>query len=415
MATPYDNKSIDEIKILIIGGLQQAFNNKLRVLPKSFINILSSVLAAIYIVLFKQIGWMFLQMYPETAYFGEITILGIRIRPIVKWGVLWGVGEPRRGTQWRGTITVNVVAVNTAINTGTQLKSDLTGKIYIVDETKTLQSDIETVDLICTSTGTIGNLETGDKLYFVEPLGNVKKEAEVTTVLKVAVDDETEADYRYRVVNRWRVQPQGGALADYRIWGMEVPGVLNVYPYNDDDSPNGVILYVSANPAVSPDRIPMAALLVAVGNACTYNPENGIANNPENGIANRKPMTASIDPENNGTYTNIRPVTLKTFDIYIDGLTGISALEFSNSVRTPIKEYFLGREPYIRGLSDDNNKTNLVSRNNVSSVVDQVAISLKAEFGSVTMKEGETVIPALALGMGELCDLGNLYIDGVLF
>jgi hypothetical protein len=407
MAVPYDNKSIDEIRTLIIDGLQQEFNHKLRVLPKSFIKTLASVLAAIYIVLFKQIGWIFLQIFPETAYFGEINILGIRIRPLVKWGVLWGVGEPRRGTQWRGAIAVNVIITNTVLNTGTQLKSDLTGKIYIVDETKTLEEDTETVDLICAATGTAGNLETGDKLYFVEPLGNVKKEAEVTTVLEVAIDDETEVDYRYRVVNRWRVQPQGGALADYRIWGMGVSGVLNIYPYNDDDSPSGVILYVSGNPSVFPDRIPSAALLVAVGNACTYNPETG--------IANRKPMTAVIDPQNNGTYTNIRPVTLKTFDIYIDGLTGISALEFSNSVRTPVEEYFLGREPYIRGLSDDNNKTNSVSKNNVSSVVDQVAISLKAEFGSVTMKEGETVVPAYTLGTGELCDLGDLYINGVLF
>jgi hypothetical protein len=403
----YDNKSINEIRTLIIDCLQQEFNNKLRVLPKSFVGVLASVLASIYIVLFKQIGWMFLQMFPETAYFGEINILGIRIRPLVKWGVLWGVGEPRLGTQWRGIIRVDVVAVNTALNTGTQLKSDLTGKIYIIEEAKTLENNTEMVNLICASIGTIGNLETGDKLYFVEPLGNVKKEAEVTVVLEVAVDDETEADYRYRVVNRWRVQPQGGALADYRTWGMEISGVLNVYPYNDDDSPNGVILYVSGNPAVFPNRIPSEALLVAVGNACIYNPETG--------IANRKPMTAVIDPQNNGTYANIRPVTLQIFDIYIEGLTGISSLEFSENVRSPIKEYFLGRESYIRGLSHDNNKTNLVSKNNVSSVVDQVAISLKAEFDSVTMKAGEVVIPTYTLGMGELCDLGNLYINGELF
>jgi uncharacterized phage protein gp47/JayE len=407
MAAPYDNKSIDEIRTLIIGSLQQEFNNKLRILPKSFIRILASVLAAVYIVLFKQIGWMFLQMFPETAYFGEINTLGIKIRPLVKWGVLWGVGEPRRGTQWRGTITVNVVAKNTVLSTGTQLKSDLTGKIYIVDETKVLENDTETVYLICASTGTIGNLETGDNLYFVESLGNVKKEAAVTTVLDVAIDDESEADYRYRVVNRWRVQPQGGALADYRIWGMEASGVLNIYPYKDDDSPSGVFIYVSGNPAVFPNRIPSAALLIAVGNACTYNSETG--------IASRKPVTAVIDPRNNGTFANIKPVILKIFDIYIDGLAGISALEFSENVRTPIKEYFLGREPYIRGLSDDNNKTNLVSKNNVSSVVDQVAISLKAEFESVTMKEEDVVTPAYTLGMGELCDLGNLYINGVLF
>jgi hypothetical protein len=407
MATPYDNKTIDEIKTLIIDGLQQAFNHKLRILPKSFINVLSSVLAAIYIVLFKQIGWMFLQMYPETAYFGEINILGIRINPLVKWGVLWGVGEPRRGSQWRGMIRVQVVSTNTVLYTGTQLKSDLTGKIYLVDYTKTLEHNTENVEIICTSTGTIGNLETGEKLYFVNPLGNVKKEAEIITVIEDAIDDETEADYRYRVVNRWRVQPQGGALADYRVWGMEVPGTLNIYPYNDDDSPAGIILFVSGNPAVYPDRIPTEALLIAVGKSCTYNPETG--------IANRKPMTAIIDPDKNETYQNVKPVTVKTFDVYIEGLSGIPALDFSNSVRTPLEEYFLGRGPYIRGLSDDNNKINLVSKNNISSVVDQVAIQSKAEFDSVVMEDEETAISSYTLGKGELCELGNLFINGVQF
>jgi hypothetical protein len=407
MATPYDNKSVDEIKTLIVDGLQQAFNNKLRILPKSFVKILASVLAAIYIVLFKQIGWMFLQMYPETAYFGEINILGIQINPLVKWGVLWGVGEPRRGSQWRGMIQVQVVAINTVLDTGSQLKSDLTGKIYIVEEAKTLENEFENIEVICTSIGTIGNLETGEKLYFVNPLGNVKKEAQVVNVIEDAIDDEIEEDYRYRVVNRWRVQPQGGALADYRVWGMEVPGTLNIYPYNDDDSPAGIIIYVSGNPAIYPDRIPSEALLIAVGKSCTYNPETG--------IANRKPMTAIIDPDKNETYRNVKPVTVKIFDIYIEGLSGIPAFDFSNNVKIPIEEYFLGRGPYIRGLSDDNNKTNLVSRNNVSSVIDQVAILLKAEFDNVLMKDGGIIVPSYTMGKGEVCKLGNLFIDGVQF
>jgi uncharacterized phage protein gp47/JayE len=407
MATPYDNKSIDEIQTLIIDGLQQEYNNTLRILPKSFIKILAKVLGGIFIILFKQIGWMFLQLFPETAYFGEINVLGIRIRPLVKWGVLWGVGEPRRGTQWSGTIQVNVVTKNTVLNTGAQLKSDLTGKIYLVDETKTLENDVENINIICTSVGKIGNLGTGETLYFVNSLGNVKKEADIITVIADAVDDETEADYRYRVVNRWRVQPQGGALSDYRIWGMEVPGVLSIYPYNDDNSAAGVIIYVSGNTNVYPDRIPSAALLVLVGKSCTYNPETG--------IANRKPVTAILDPNYNETYTNIKPITLQKFDIYITGLIGISALDFSKSVRTPIEEYFLGREPYIRGLSDDNNKTNIVSKNNISSVVDQVSISLKAEFDSIVMKKSTTVISVYSLAKGELCKLNNLFINGVQF
>jgi hypothetical protein len=407
MATPYDNKTIDEIRTLIIGWLQQQWNNKLRILPKSFVKIISTVFAGVFIILFKQIGWLFLQIYPETAYWGEINILGIRIRPLVKWGVLLGVGEPRTGTQWSGIIKVDVTAKNTLLNNGTQLKSDLTGKIYLIDDTKTLENDVESIPVICAELGTAGNLEPGEKLYFVSPLGNVKKEAEIIEVIEDAIDNETEADYRYRVVNRWRVQPQGGSLSDYRIWGMEVPGVLNIYPYNDDDSPVGVIIYVSGNQAVFPDRIPSAALLINVGKSCTYNTETG--------KANRKPVAAIIDPTKDETYQNIKPVNVKTFDIYIEGLTGITPLEFSESVKNPIEEYFLSREPYIRGLSDDNNKTNSVEKNNVSSVVDQVAISLKAQFENVIMKSGEEVVPTYDLIDGELCALNNLFINGVQF
>jgi len=407
MAIPYDNKSIEEIRTLIISGLQHEFNNRLRILPKSFIKILAAVLAGIFVILYKQIGWLFLQIFPETAYWQEINVLGVRIRPLVKWGVLIGVGEPRRGTQWRGFIRVNVTRINTFLDGGAQLKSNITGKIYITDETKTLENETELIAVTCAEAGTVGNIEPGETLDFVNPLGNVEKTATVETVYKDAIDEETEAEYRFRVVSRWRMQPQGGALADYRIWGMEVLGVLNIYPYKDVNSPSGVFVYVSGLPGIYPDRIPSAALLIEVGKSCTYNPETG--------KATRKPLTAIIDPVGNGTFLNVRPVSIIIFDVYIEGLTGIPALDFSNSVRTPIEEYFLGREPYNRGLSDDNNRTDQVTRNNISSVVDQVAILNKAEFNNVVMRKAGNITPSYNLGMGELCKLGNLYINGVLF
>jgi hypothetical protein len=407
MANPYDNKSIEEIRSLIISGLQQEFNNSLRILPKSFIKTLATVLAGVFIVLYKQIGWLFLQVFPETAYWQEINVLGMRIRPLIKWGVLIGIGEPRRGSQWEGKIKVDVTRINTLLSNGAQLKSDITGKIYLVDENKTLENDDETVAVVCAEAGTAGNLSPGETLNFVNPLGNVKKSALVVTTVKEAVDDETEAEYRYRVVNRWRMQPQGGALADYRIWGLDVSGVLNIYPYKDVSSPSGVFVYVSGLPSIFPDRIPSPALLILVGKACTYNPETG--------KATRKPLTAIIDPVGDESYLNVKSVSIIIFDVYINGLSGIPAMDFSRSVRTPIDEYFLGREPYNRGLSDDNNRTDQVTKNNVSSVVDQVAISLKAEFDGVVMRKSGNITPSYNLGMGELCKLGNLYINGVLF
>ena len=401
----FENRTIREIRDLLITAFQNEFNGVLRILPRSFIKIFATITAGIFIVLYKQIGWFFLQLFPETAYWKEVKVLGFKVRPLIKWGVLIGVGLPHSGMQWKGKISVTVKKLNTILNPGTQLKSDLTGKIYITDEIKSLESENEIIEITCNVPGTAGNLQVGDVLNFISPLGSVEKKASVTAIIRDGTNDEAEPDYRYRVVNRYRMQPQGGSLADYRIWASDVPGVLNTYPYNDADSPAGVLLYVSGNPAVYPDRVPSAALLIEVGESCTYNPETG--------RATRKPLTAILDPDNDGTYTNIRPVSILDFDIYIYGLMRIAAAEFAELVRPAIEDYFLGREPYIRGLSDDNNKTNNVSRNNVSSVVDQTSLSVKAEFEGVAMSFENTFLSSYTLGMGQLSRLNRLFINGV--
>jgi hypothetical protein len=408
MEAPYKNKSIEEIRSLIINGLQQQWNNRLRILPKSFVKVLATVLAAVFIVVYKQIGWLFLQISPETAYWNEVTILGARVRPLVKWGVLIGMGEPNLGRQWHGEMTVYVNQINSVLISGTQLKSDITGKIYLVDETKTFENEIETVKISCAEIGKAGSLIHGDVLNFVSPLGFVKKEAKVSAVFQDAMDAEIESEYRFRVNNRWKMQPQGGALADYRIWALEVAGVLNVYPYTDPDNGGGILLFVSGNPSVYPDRIPTTSLLIQVGEACTYDSNRG-------GKAYRKPLGAIIDPDRDKTYSNIFPVSVIFFDIYIFGLKNVLPQDFADVVKSPIKNYFLGREPYIRGLSDDSNKTNIVSKNNIFSIVDQIAVSVKAEFDSVIMYRNENIVPVYYLEMGELSDLRNLYIEEVLY
>jgi uncharacterized phage protein gp47/JayE len=273
----FENKTIEEIRDLLINAFNFYFNKKIRLFPKAFIRVLSIVLAGIFITLYKQIGWLFLQLFPETAYWKEVNILGVKVRPLVKWGILIGVGPPRTGEQWKGDITINVTNKNTTLLGGSQLKSELTGKLYITDTAKFLVNDTETVAITCVDTGSGGNIKVGDTLNFVNPLGNVKKAAIVLFVTNDGTDDETEGEYRYRVVNRYRMQPQGGALADYRIWASDVSGVLNVYPYNDADSPSGVLLYVSGNPTLYPDRIPTDTLLRQVGDACTYDPKTGKA------------------------------------------------------------------------------------------------------------------------------------------
>lgn len=401
----YKNKTIEEVQQLLIRSFEHKFNTQLRILPKSFIKILCKVFAGVFIVVYKLVGWYFLQMFPETADWKEVTILGVRLRPLVKLGVLFGVGEPLAGVQWRGIITIDVLTQGSVLYSGTQLKSNVTGKLYIVEETKTLLQQKETVSVVCTEIGTAGNLEQNDTLNFVNPYGFIKTEAVVSDVARVGLDNELESSYRNRVINRFRLQPQGGALADYRIWASEVPGVLNVYPYNDKEQPGSVLLYVSGISDVYADRIPDKGLLKKVGEACTYDPETG--------KATRKPLTAMLDPKNDGSYSNVKPVSVAVFDVVITGVSGIVPADFAQVVKPALQNYFLDRDLYIRGLSDDNNRTNVVSKNHVITVINQIAVSVKAIFETAEIRKDGKVAPLYTLDNGELARLGALAIDGV--
>ena len=401
----YENKKVDDVYKLLIDSFQEKFNNQLRLLPKSFIVVLSKILAGIFIVPYKLVGWFYLQLFPDTASFDEVNILGYTLRPLVKLGNQFGVSEPTSGNAWEGKISMTVATPGNTVMMGTQLKSGKTGHLYVTAESVMTENETIEIPVYCTQTGAAGNLDPGDILQLVSPLGFVEEEAVVLETSRIGVDDETEAHYRARVMNRYSTQPQGGALADYRLWAYDVPGVLQTYPYNDEDSPGGVLLYVSGTTDLFADRIPNAALLIKVGKACTYDPETG--------VANRKPITAILDPQGDETYPNVRAVRVTRFNVYVTGYSGSG--DFGSQLKTELKNYFENREPFIRGLSNDNNKTDLVLKNSLISIANNVALSLKATFDTVAMNITGPEISEYTLGKGELAELGDFYINGVLY
>ena len=137
----YENKTVDYVYNLLIESFQEKFNNKLRLLPKSFIVILSKVLSVIFVLPYKVCGWFYLQLFPDTASFDRVNVMGISLQPLVKLGVNIGVGEPTSGQAWEGLVSATVVTEGQAITAGTQLKSDVTGLMYVVSETVTTAID----------------------------------------------------------------------------------------------------------------------------------------------------------------------------------------------------------------------------------------------------------------------------------
>lgn len=399
----FENRTVEDVYELIIDGLQRELNVTFRLLPKAFVRVLAKVMAGVYITLYKQEAWIFLQMFVDTATFDEVEVLGRRIRPLVLWGELVGVGAPGEPTQFTGTITVTTVNSREYVDEGTQLKNNATGKIYITTESKLLANPTEQIRIKCVEAGSAGNLSVGDELQFVNNIGSVDRKAILTDAGYLGTDSETEVSYRERVRSRWRTQPQGGSLADYRMWASEVPGVYQTYIYKDDETSAGVIIYVSGDGAVYPDRIPSAELCRQVGERCTFDAD---------GIA-RKPIGAVLDPDSDGTFRNVKPVTVKSFSVAVTGYSGESLQDFSQSAKTQIKSYLEEREPYVRGLSIDNDKKNRISDFNVSSILTEICEEYSSYFEGMTLTSGGSEVSAYTLERGELAKLDKLYINGV--
>jgi hypothetical protein len=239
--------------------------------------------------------------------------------------------------------------------------------------------------------GTIGNLSVGDTVSFINPIPNVATDTTVYSVVTTAADAETEAAYRERVSDRFRKQPQGGAYVDYELWGEEVEGIINVYPYTGD--PGIVNLYSEATVASSgsADGIPTQAQLDAV--LASVELDDG-------GLASRRPADA---------FVTSNAITRTAFDVEVVGLTGGS--ESITTIREKVTEtltsYFLARAPFIHGLTLGKRRDR-ITRAGVAGAVQDVADAFGAVFSGVIVTEsGGSAIDTRNLGEGEKAKLGS--------
>ncbi len=393
-----ENKTIAQINQLIIDQLEAQLGQTIPILPKSFIRILSKVLAGVFIILYKVSQWIFLQIFVATASWDEVEIYGTKIRPLVEWGRLLGVGDPLPATQAELELEITVNSPGETLPAGTQFTSDINGLIYITQEDYVLTAGPDTIEVICVTGGIAGNLEIGQELLTVITGGIIGDTTTITDIVIAGDDAEDKEGYRQRVIDRFQLQPQGGALADYRIWASDVSGVLQTYIYTGDP-PSYVLVYVAGNPDIYADRIPSAGLLDLVGAAIAYDPDTG--------LATRKPLTAIIDPAGDESYSNILPISLLTFDAKITDLVADNLVDCKAAIRAALDIYFLSREPYIVGLSPPPAKDK-ITQSMAIGIVSDIVEAYNGSFTTVILYIATIITPSHTLEQGELCELDQL-------
>lgn len=379
-----------EIGDNIIAQLESSLNQTIPLLPKSFMRVLAKALAGVFILLYKYTGFMFQQVFVRTASIDETEILGQQISPLIEWGRLRGVGDPAVATNAQLFIDITVELQTGFLPSNTQLLNSSNGVTYITLGSVNLDSPIVQVIVKAVSdqsggggAGVIGNLANGSVLTFANPIANVNRNTTVVSTVVTGADGESEAAYRERVTDLFQKQPQGGAYADYELWGEEPAGILRVYPYTSD-CPGQVDVFVEATVASSgsPDGIPTASQLQEVLDSIETDP---------NGVPNRRPANALV---------NSFPIVRVPFEIIVTGIVVDNLAQVQADITTAVTEYFVEREPFIVGLSVPPRRDR-VTTSAVGGVVDDIVSASGGIFSAAIVKQSGLSIQLFALGIGE--------------
>jgi uncharacterized phage protein gp47/JayE len=384
-----DLKTQQELYDQIIGNFQTSLGQSIPLLPKAFIRVLAKALAALFVLLYKYGGSMYLQIWPGTAANQYFEILGDEYNPLVRWGETTKAGTPTAAVaaEYTGTVVVNTIDALETIPSGTALLSTSNGVTYTSVGDIALDANPKTIAFRASGdeqggngSGVIGNLDVGETVTFVSPHPNVDADVAITARTVDGADAETTEEYRQRVLDGFQKRVQGGAYADYEVWSEASANVINAYPYTGD--PGQVDVYCEVDNQT--DGIPSAAQLTQIKADIEVD---------VSGLATQR---------NANAYINALPITRTAYTVEVNGLSADPGIIFDlkNDVDETVENHFLSLEPYIPGISVGT-RNDIVANTTVAGLVSDVVRSYGAVFSSVTIKKGGDVVDVENLGIGE--------------
>jgi hypothetical protein len=307
--------TIAELYSRILTSLETEFSVSIPLAGKNFLRVLAAVLAVQQKMTYLKLGAVQKNIFIDTA------------DPESKGGTLERFGRVKLGrspfaaiaAEYEIEVTGEIGAV---IKASTTFKSNddsnNPGQLYVLDTEYTLVSPTDTITVRALEAGLASSLNDGDELTATAPIANVNSLVTVTDeTVEPRAAEEIEA-YRTAGMNAYRLEPQGGAASDYRLWAQDAQGVERVYPFNKSGATLAEInLFIEATIEDSDDGkgTPTAGIIADVEEVVNRNPDTTLSIN-ERG---RKPMQVIV---------NYLPVTIKEIDIVIsDFIGGTAAIE----------------------------------------------------------------------------------------
>jgi len=206
--------------------------------------------------------------------------------------------------------------------------------------------------------GVESKLTAGDTLTATAPIAISDGIAVWSSVVVAPLAAEDIEDYRQVVLQSYRLEAQGGATADYRLWGLDAAGVKQIYPYAKSGAPNEIDVFVEATKPDSTDGrgTPGSTILTAVEDCIELDPDTTLTL----AARGRRPL---------GVYAvNVQAIALKAIGVTITGYVGRTA-GTDAILAAAIGEVVDKVRPFIAACDDPALRNDIISRNSIIQAV----------------------------------------------
>lgn len=206
---PFSRPDLTEIKDRIEADLAAEVDNSNTFLRRSVFKILAKILAGVAYLIYEFLQYIKDQIFITTADAENLQIHG------AEYGISKDFGTKSSGS-------LSITGTNGSIvSAGAQLQSS-TGNLYNVTANATIATGSATLTIQADEAGIDYNEETGAVFTFTSIISGVNSRATVLSPgITGGVDEETDEEYRDRILLRKRRPPHGGAEFDYITWAYE--------------------------------------------------------------------------------------------------------------------------------------------------------------------------------------------------
>lgn len=383
--------TLNEIYTDIISDLESQYSATISLVGKVFLRALAMVQAGKLKLFYLAIGLLQKNIFVDTA---DSESIG---------GTLERFGRIKLGRNpypaRAGVYVLKVTgSIGAVIKASTTFKSDDSslnpGFLFVIDNDYTLVATTDYITVRALTIGAESKLALLDTLTSTSPIALVNNPVTVYSITTEPLAAEDIEEYRLAIINSYRLEAQGGAATDYRLWSADAQGVRFVYPYAKSGAVCEVDLYIEATVADSTDGkgTPSAQLLLDVEAVVDRSPDTSLDAN-ERG---RRPLQVIV---------HYLPVTIKTVDIVITGFTGITNDQKTLLLNAITDSVNLIR-PFIDAADDLVNRNDTIDNNKIIGVITTQIPG--AIFSSVTISVNGVVVSIYNFTLGNIPYLNSI-------